>query len=198
MDRPVFSRREAVEITSSVTGRRFTVAPLTFQQRAQFRSEMARAGGAMPSQAQMRDGLAVALRELSPGNAEELIAVVDEAAAAGVEATEAQRAHVATIQASCAAHPAYSGLAAAQALYLSMLPFVAARFALRGWAGDDLPEFRQVRGAVPEELMEALLPDEIEEIGWQAHALMMVNKVAEGNSASPSSSPATPEPASEG
>ncbi len=75
-----------------------------------------------------------------------------------------------------------------------MLPWVAARHALRGWEGQDLPPFKRDRGLVSETLMDALPQEDIEPIGWRASALMQPSRDAEKNSEAPSPSPASPAP----
>jgi hypothetical protein len=92
----------------------------------------------------MLDALRAAVHEASPGNAVELLGVIDAA-----EATPDDRAvqvQLATIEAACATVPVYAGLLAARQRYLGTLPWVAARHALRGWEGDGLPPFRRTRG----------------------------------------------------
>jgi len=98
------------------------------------------------------------------------------------------------IEAACAAIPSYAGLLAARQRYIGMLPWVAARHALRGWEGADLPPFKRDRGLVSEALMDALPQEDIEPIGWRASALMQPGRDAEKNSAAPSPSPASPAP----
>ena len=169
------------------------------------RAEMTRVGGIMPSRGQVREALRRAVRELSPGNAEELLSVIEAGEAAAEEVMALTRAgetasqdvtdalsRLGQIELAAASHPAYAETLAAQQRWMAMLPFVAARLALRGWEGPELPPFQRVRGMVPEELLEAVPADELEQIGNRAYDLMQVNKVAEGNSASPSSSPETP------
>jgi hypothetical protein len=98
------------------------------------------------------------------------------------------------IEAACAAIPSYAGLLAARQRYIGMLPWVAARHALRGWEGTDLPPFKRDRCLVSEALMDALPQEDIEPIGWRASALMQPSRDAEKNSAAPSPSPASQAP----
>ena len=120
MNTPVFSRRDVVPFTPEGSPRSYTVAPLTFRERQNFRADLAREGGVYP------------------------------------------------------------------------------RHALRGWDGPGLPPFQRVRGGVPAELLDLLPDDEIEAIGWKANELMQVAPSAEGNSAAPSPSSASPAPSTEG
>ena len=76
--------------------------------------------------------------------------------------------------------------------YAGMLPWVAARHALRGWEGDGLPPFARIGGMVPADLLDLLPGNEIEAVGSRAAELMQPDRSAEGNSEPPSSSPATP------
>lgn len=73
-----------------------------------------------------------------------------------------------------------------------MLPWVAARHALRGWEGDGLPPFARTGGLVAADLLDLLPAEEIEAVGSRAAELMQPDRAAEGNSVPPTSSPATP------
>ncbi|MGG5823523.1 hypothetical protein [Falsiroseomonas sp. HW251] len=189
----VFSRRDAEWFAPpGAADRRYLVAPLTYRERQAFRADLAREGGIYPSQAQMLDALRAAVREASPGNADELLAVID-----GSEATPddaAVQVQLGTIEAACATVPIYAGLLAARQRYLGTLPWVAARHALRGWEGTGLPPFRRARGLVPDDLLEVLPQDEVEAVGWRASTLMQPGRDAAGNSGAPSPSPETPAP----
>ena len=135
-------------------------------------------------------------RTPSPGNAVELLGVIDAA-----EATPDDRAvqvQLATIEAACTTVPVYAGLLAARQRYLGTLPWVAARHALRGWEGVGLPPFQRLRGLVPDELLDALPQDDVEAVGWRASTLMQPGRDAEGNSGAPSLSPETPAPMTAG
>jgi len=99
-----------------------------------------------------------------------------------------------TIEAACATVSVYAVLLAARQRYLGKLPWVAARHALRGWAGDDLPPFRRARSLVPDDLLDALPKDDVEALGWQASTLMQPGQDAAKNSGAPSPSPETPAP----
>jgi hypothetical protein len=175
----VFSRRDAEWFSPPHAPERcYLIAPLTFRERQAFRADLARDGGIYPPQAQMLDALRLAITEAAPGNAEELAAAIARAEA----------------EAACAAIPSYAGLLAARQRYIGMLPWVAARHALRGWEGQDLPPFKRDRSLVSEALMDALPQEDIEPIGWRASALMQPSRDAEKNSAAPSPSPASPAP----
>ena len=193
----VFSRRDAEWFTPPGAGdRRYLVAPLTFRERQTFRADLAREGGLYPPPAQMLDALRAAVREVSPGNADELLAVIDTAEAAPDDA--AAQVQLGSIEAACATVPVYAGLLAARQRYLGTLPWIAARHALRGWEGEGLPPFHRDRGIVPDALLELLPQDEVEAVGWHASTLMHVSTAAEKNSAAPSPSPATPTPIAAG
>ena len=146
----VFSRRDAEWFAPpGGTGRRYLVAPLTYRERQAFRADLAREGGIYPSHAQMLDALRAAVREASPDNADDLLAVMDASEATPDDA--AVQVQLGTIEAGCATVPVYAGLLAARQRYLGTLPWVAARHALRGWEGDGLPPFRRARGLVPDD-----------------------------------------------
>jgi hypothetical protein len=189
---PVFSRRAAECFTPPGSPRTYLLAPLTFRERQAFRAEMAREGGIYPPRAQLLDGLREAVREASPGNADELVAHIDAAEADPDGEDRAAQQRLATIEAACAGIPVYATLIAARQRYAGMLPWVAARHALRGWEGDGLPPFARQGGLLPADLLDLLPTDEIEAVGSRAAELMQPDRAAEGNSAPPSSSPAIP------
>ena len=198
---PVFTRREAERFAPPASPRSYLLAPLTFRERQAFRAEMAREGGIYPPRAQLLDALREAVREASPGNAEELIGHIDAAEADpdGEDRTAKQRLEdrtaqqrLATIEAACAGIPVYTTLLAARQRYAGMLPWVAARHALRGWEGDGLPPFARAGGLVPADLLDLLPAEEIEAVGSRAAELMQPDRAAEGNFEPPSSSPAIP------
>jgi hypothetical protein len=188
----VFSRRDAEWFAPPGTDRRYLVAPLTYRERQAFRADLAREGGIYPSHAQMLDALRAAVREASPGNSNDLLAVIDASEATPDDADV--QVQLGTIEAACATVPVYAGLLAARQRYLGTLPWVAARHALRGWEGDGLPAFHRSRGLVPDDLLDALPQDDVEAVGWRASTLMQPGKDAEGNSGAPSPSPETPAP----
>ena len=189
----VFSRRDAEWFAPpGAADRRYLVAPLTYRERQAFRADLAREGGIYPSHAQMLDALRAAVREASPDNADELLAVIDASEATPDDAV--MQVQLGTIEAACATVPVYAGLLAARQRYLGTLPWVAARHALRGWEGDGLPPFRRARGLVPDDLLDALPQDDVEAVGWRASTLMQPGRDAEGNSEAPSPSPETPAP----
>jgi len=192
----IFSRRDAVDFTLPGTERHYAIAPLTFRERQGFRADLAREGGIFPARGQLLDALRAAVREMAPGNAPELLAAIDAAETAPDDADVQVR--LAAIEAACAEAPGYAALLAARQRYLGMLPWVAARHALRGWSGPGLPEFRRERGVVPADLLD-LLPDaEIEAVGWRASELMQPTPAAQGNSEAPSPLPEIPAPTTEG
>ncbi len=188
----VFSRRDAEWFAPPGTNRRYLVAPLTYRERQAFRADLAREGGIYPSHAQMLDALRAAVREASPGNTDDLLAVIDASEATPDDA--AVQVQLGTIEAACATVPVYAGLLAARQRYLGTLPWVAARHALLGWEGDGLPPFLRARGLVPDDLLDALPQEDVEAVGWRASTLMQPGQDAEGNSGAPSPSHETPAP----
>lgn len=188
----VFSRRDAEWFAPPGIDRRYLIAPLTYRERQAFRADLAREGGIYPSHAQMLDALRAAVREASPDNADELLAVIDASEATPDDA--AVQVQLGTLEAACATVPIYAGLLAARQRYLGTLPWVAARHALRGWEGGGLPPFRRARGLVPDDLLDALPQDDIEVLGWRASTLMQPGQDAVKNSGAPSPSPETPAP----
>lgn len=192
----VFSRRDVESFTPEGSPRTYQLAPLTFRERQAFRAEMARIAGAFPGQDAMLAGLRAAVHDAAPDNLGELLMAIDDAEATPEDAT--CQARLAAIEAAVGTLPVYANLVAARRRYIGLLPWAAARFALRGWEGEGLPSFRRVQGAVPEELLEAVPHDEIEAIGARADQLMRLGPSAEGNSAGLSPSPESPTPSPEG
>ena len=190
MSPPVFSRRTVEAFQPEGSPRTYQLAPLTFRERQAARAEVARIAGGFPSQAEMVAGLRAAIREAAPANLAEVLAIVDAAEATPDDADVIARLRA--IEASVATFPVYADLVAARRHYLGVLPWVAARYALRGWEGEGLPPFRRVLGAVPEDLLELLPDDDIEAIGTRADQLARVAASAEGNSAGLSPSPESP------
>lgn len=191
MTQPVFSRRAVEAFTPEGSPRTYQLAPLTYLERQNYRADMTRRCGPMPSQPMMLSALRAAIREASPGNAAELLAVV-EAYEAEPE-NEDLKARIAALEAVAASVPVYAEQRALQERHLGMIPLVAAQHALRGWEGDMLPAFRRDRGIVPEALIEVLPEDELLAVGWKAFSLMQPDQAAAGNSEPPSPSPQTPE-----
>ncbi len=172
----VFSRRDAEWFAPPGTDRRYLVAPLTYRERQAFRADLAREGGIYPSHGQMLDALRAAVREASPDNADELLAVIDTSEATPDDA--AVQVQLGTLEAACATVPVYAGLLAARQRYLGTLPWVAARHALRGGEGSGLPPFRRMRSLVPDDLLDALPQDDVEAVGWRASTLMQPGRDA--------------------
>jgi len=169
------------------SSRPYDLAPLTFTQRAAFRAEHSRMAGFYPTQDQMFDALRAVITANSPANADELLAQIDRAEAAPEDA-QAQ-ANLSAIEAACAG-TAYGNMLAARRLNLELLPFVAARHALRGWEGPGLPPFtKDGAGILPTELLDLLPADEVSMLGWRASDLMSPGKSTAGNLPPPSSSP---------
>jgi hypothetical protein len=188
-EQPVLSAGQVIDFQPPGSGHVYQVAPLTFRERAAMRADLARFAGIYPEDGQLRATLRAALNALAPDNLAELLSVVDAAEAApGDDA--AQRA-LQDIEAICAMVPAYAELLAARNHYMTMVPFVTARHALRGWTGEGLPPFRRERGVVPEALLDVLPHADLTALGWLAHAMSIVGKSAVGNSVSPTPSPAT-------
>ena len=198
---PVFSRRQPVEFTPDGSPRTYTLAPLTYLQRQAFLTDMALAGAVYPQQQQMVAAIRAALAELAPANLAELLAAVDafeqlpdDPAERGGDAPGIL-AHMAAIEAAIGAVPVYARLVAQRRTFLGMQPWHAARHALRGWSGPDLPEFRRVAGLVPDDLLEAVAElGDLAAVGWRATDLMQPGPAAAGNFEPPSQSSETPAP----
>ena len=188
---PVFSRREVDRFQPDGWDRAYLLSPLTYMERQAYRADLARSAGAMPDNAVMLAAIRAAIRELGAANEAELLAAV-ETAEELPDDPDAQ-ARLSAIEAAVSIMPVYAAQRALREQVVGMLPFIAARHALRGWDGPGLPAFRRVRGLVPDDLLELLPDDELVLIGWRAHALMQPAASAEKNSEAPSPSPETPE-----
>lgn len=202
MEAPIASARDLVEFQPPGSPRRYTLAPLTFRERLAYRAAMTREAGEYPSDALMFLAMRGAVRELARlealTNHAELLALIDAVQAAGPEDVDL-RAQGAALEMMIGRVPAYNEMIQARQRWMEMVPFVAARHALRGWEGPGLPEFARAGEVVGEALMEALYATgDLQDVGWRAQMLMQPGRAAEGNSASPSPSPATATPAREG
>lgn len=204
---------EEVEIfTPPGSPRRYRLAPLTYKQRAAFKARITEEVGILPSQHDLFLGLRAALAEANPANLEELRAIVEAAHAIRVTQDAALMAgealppltaeeqvtlgHCLALEARLSTVPLYAALLNQREAHNATVPYLAARFALRGWEGPGLPEFARVDGLVPEALMEALDGHaELLSVGWRAHRLAQPGSSAVGNFASPLPSPETPMPA---
>lgn len=69
---PVVSASATEDFNPEGSANTYTVAPLTFRERTQFRAALAREGGLQPSREDLSEGLRAAIREIAPGNAAEL------------------------------------------------------------------------------------------------------------------------------
>jgi hypothetical protein len=195
---PVFFSGQEEEVAPPGSPRTYRVAALTYREKQAFRADHAREGGIYPTREQLLAALRAAVRAAAPANEPALLAAIDtaEADAAGEDA-EAQ-ATLAAIEAQLSDDPEYAALVGQRRRWSGMLPFCLARHALRGWDGPGLPPFARARGAVPAELLDMLPEGDIEAVGTAALRLMHPDRSAEGNSAAPSQSPASPAPTPEG
>ncbi|WP_372918667.1 hypothetical protein [Sandarakinorhabdus sp.] len=183
---PVFTRMAVERFTPPGCPRAYDLAPLTFRERQAFNADMARDGGMYPSRAQLLDAMRRVVRELAPSNAEPVIDIIDAAEADPDGNDRAVQEQISELEFRIAEQPAYANLVAARVHYAGMLPFIAARHALRGWEGPSLPPFVRIRGLVPDAVLELLPHAELRAIGERAAELMRVGPSAEGNSAPPS------------
>lgn len=191
---PVFSALSTVDITPPGSPRTYVLAPMTYRERQAFRADHAREGGIYPETGQLLDALRQAIRQASPSNAAELLRAIDAAEADAEGKDTVAQSALGTIEAALADDPGYATLLAARRRWLGMLPWCAARYALRGWSGPGLPPFRRERGAVPADMMDLLPEDEVEAIGTQALRMLRPDRSAEGNSVGRWPSPASPTP----
>jgi hypothetical protein len=193
---PVFSALDTEAFTPPRSSRTYRLAPLSYRERNRLRRAVRAEAGDPPDRAVMLGVLRQCLEQLQPANLAEALAWVDEAEAAPDD--KAAQSRLAVLERAARATPAYADLVEAQLRYHEAQPWITARFALRGWAGEGLPPFRRDGDMVPEDLMEALPAAELEAIAGRAMVLIWLGPSAEGNSAAPSPSPASPAHTTEG
>ena len=185
----IISRRDPIEVAPEGSGRVYTIAPLTFRERAAMKAELVREAGQPAFREQLLATRRAALQELAPDNLAELLTVLDEAEAitdaVDTPETRALAAQVSVIDAAAMQVPAYAELVARNYRSVYLTPLVAARYGLRDWRGDGLPAFRRVRGLVPDDLLDAIPPTELEEVGWAVWHAAHVSPNQEKNSAAP-------------
>lgn len=196
MDAPVTTRRAVEHFTPAGSARSYQIAPLDFHQRIAYRADLTRIGGSYPTDAQMLLAIRAAVMAENPPDLE---AQLGQIALAEAEPMNIQaQADLQLIEQRVSLAPVYAELRIQRDRYLATLPWVAAKHALRGWDGPDLPPFEAPRGLVSEACLEALAEvDELAAVGWRAAALMAPGKSAVGNSASPLPSSVSPAPSTE-
>jgi len=190
-DEPVvFSALETVAFTPPDSPRSYVLSPLSYRQRTAMFRELRRVGGVQVDNAAGLDALRSAVRDVSPSNADELLAAIDQAEAAPDDL--AAQARLAAIDVAMVDVPVSQAMRDARARWNEAVPWVAARHGLRGWSGPGLPPFQAEAGLVPEALLDAIPGAELAAAGGRAYLLAVVGRSAEGNSAAPSPAPETP------
>ena len=197
MTDPVLSRDDHVWHQPDGSPRRYLLAPLTRRERNLFRRALVAEGASYPGDAALFEALRDALRQISPANLHELLAMVDAAEAERRDASPGEPPGLAVralapVEAAARSVPGFAVLLADREFYLATYPAVMARFALRGWEGPGLPDFERRNGTVPEALLEAVPDDELVAAGLRAHDMAFLNGTAAKNSEPPSPSPASP------
>jgi hypothetical protein len=180
----IISRRDLIEVAPEGAGRVYTIAPLTFRERAAMKADLVREAGQPVFREQLLAARRAALQELAPENLAKLLAVLDEAETLTDPATPealALTSQVAVIDAAAMEVPAYAALVARNYHTVYFTPLVAARFGLRDWRGDGLPPFRRMRNQVPDELLDAVPVLELEEVGWAVWNAAHVSGTEEKN-----------------
>jgi hypothetical protein len=190
IDQVVFSRRPAVEFTPPGSANTYLIAPLSFRERQAFRAEMLREIGIYPAPALMLAALRQVITAAAPANAAELLSAVDAAEEDPDDVEAATK--LAAIESAFTGAGAYGDLLALRHAYIGLLPLYALRHSLRGWQGEELPEFIRTGGLVALDLLDELPADDVEAVGNAALSLGQPGPSAEKNSAPPSPSPAIP------
>lgn len=199
MTDPVLSRDDDGWHQPPGSPRRYLLAPLTRMARNRFRRALVAEGATYPGNGALFAALRQAVRDIAPGNLDELLVMIDAAEdeQQGRDAGDAPGpATLALLPVEAAARqvPAFAQILADRAYYMAAYPGVLARFALRGWEGPGLPPFFLRNGEVPEDLLEAIPDAELTSLGWAAHPLAFVTRAAEKNFAAPSPSLGIPTP----
>jgi hypothetical protein len=174
------------------SGRTYRLAPLSYRERNRLRRAVRAEGGDPPDRAVMLGVLRQCLAEMAPANLAEALTWVNEAEAAPDD--KAAQSRLAVLERAARTVPAYAELVDAHMRYQEAQPWITARFALRGWAGEGLPPFARDGDMVPESLMEMIPAAELDAIASRAMVLIWLGPSAEKNSEAPSPSPASPEP----
>jgi hypothetical protein len=191
MEAPVTTARAVESFTPVGSPRSYRIAPLNFHQRIAYNADLTRLAGSYPKDAQMLLAIRAAVMAEQPENLDELLGQIALAEAEPMNIPA--QAALGLIEQRVSLAPFYAELRSQRDRYLAMLPWVAAKHALRGWDGPDLPEFDAPGGLVSVPCLEALADlDELAAVGWRAAALMAPGQRAMGNSASPLPSPASP------
>ncbi len=180
MSNPILSRDDERWFQPIGSPRRYLLAPLTRRERNLFRRALVAEGAVMHSHETMLDALRDALREIAPGNLDELLAMVDAA-----QDDDDARKDLAPVEAIARSVPAYASRLADNVFYLNIYPGVMARFALRGWEGEGLPPFQRHNGMVLDAALEGISDDELRAVGWEAATMTFVPASAEKNSEAP-------------
>lgn len=192
-EQPVFSTRDVESFTPPGSPRTYLIAPMTYRERERFKQHIIRDYGVGLNRSHILAALREAVRARSPGNADELVDIID---AHEMDPTDrAKASKVDAITAACSDAPEITSVIARMEALKSAEPYLALKYALRGWSGEGLPEFRGGLAGVDDDLMDAIPPRELEQAGHRAWIFAFIGKAAEGNSASPSHSPASLAPA---
>lgn len=168
----------------------YLLAPMTWRERARFRSQIAGEGVRFPADAELLRAVRATLTELAPSNLDELLGEVQAFEdALALETTEEpdeveRRLGIGrryeTIVDLLRQHPAVSSLLGLRTLFYEIVPPLAAAFCLRGWENVAVP-FKRTNGVVPDATLDAIPADDLAAIGSQALVLQSVSAAQKGN-----------------
>jgi hypothetical protein len=196
---PVLSAADTVWHQPDGSPRRYLLAPLTRLERNRFRREMVALGARYPAPVLVWEELRAALREIAPGNLDELLALVDAAEAEDTAGTRGEAmARIAPVERAAMAVPGFAAMIADRQFWLDTYPMAVTALALRDWEGGNLPAFARRNGTVSLDLLEAIPDEDLREIGARAYEMAFLSRRAEGNSEPPSLSPEIPAPSMAG
>ena len=195
----VISSHDPVDVAIPDTDRLYTYAPLRYRERAIMKAALVREAGQPVFREQLLAARRTALQELAPDNLAELLLILDEVDLVAAESLSPETlASLAIIDASVMAVPSYAALIERNYRTVYLTPYVAARYGLRGWSGTGLPAFRRERELVPDDLLDAIPPRDLETVGWAIWNAAHVTAVQEKNFVAPSPSPESPTPSPAG
>lgn len=170
-------------------------ASLTFIERANAQADLVALARSHPlSPSEVVEARRAALTRLAPPDLADLLATLDEfdGLPMGEPVPDSLSRAVRRAETVAMADAVYAEMQARNHRHAQLTPYVAARWGLRGYTapqGANIPPFRRGAQGVPDDILQALPPDDISLIGWPIWSGSHVDRGAEKNSEAPSPSP---------